>query len=68
MKPLFTILKIGLGFVKPEDIDSNDFCTMEQKDWMELRLMADKQAVSAIAFDGLSQIINTSGRDKICPI
>ena len=67
MKPLFTILKIGLGFVKPEDIDSNDFCTMEQKDWMELRLMADKQAVSAIAFDGLSQIINTSGRDKICP-
>ncbi len=67
MKPLFTLLKIGLGLVKLAEVDPGEFCIMERKKWMDLRQMADKQAVSAIAFDGLSQIINALGREKFCP-
>ena len=58
---------MGIGLLKPEIIETSDFVGLSQKDWNSLRQMSDKQGVSAIVFDGLSQLVNSHGRTSICP-
>ena len=65
MIPLFELLKMGLG---QECLNAIDILpSLTKKDWKTLRRMADKQGVSAIAFDGLNRAIREYGRENICP-
>ena len=43
------------------------FSELSLKDWRELKGMADKQGVSAIAFDGLQALVAAYGKERVAP-
>ena len=64
---LFELLCVGLETKPVHSLSLEHFRELSQEDWQALRKMSEKQGVSAIVFDGLSELINNFGRDQICP-
>ena len=65
-KALFALLRLGLGTVAPRDEDITVFKGMSRRDWIDMKRFTDRQCVSAIAFDGLKDLIEEFGLHAFC--
>ncbi len=58
---LFTLLRIGLNIEQPSEKCCSLLSTFGNKEWTSLFLMAEKQAVVALMFDGLQKVCEKYG-------
>lgn len=62
-----TLVRLGVETEDVSSVNTKPFCKLTQKDWENVRTMADKQGVTAIVTDGLSLLVNKYGKDGIAP-
>lgn len=60
MNNLFVLLRLGLGLEQDIAQDNSSFSEMKEQDWLALKDMTEKQGVSAIALDGLNELVAQS--------
>lgn len=60
---LFLLLRLGLETSSTDEEALQDLRVLKKEDWLVLKQMADKQSVSAIAFDGLNRICQKYGKE-----
>ena len=60
---LFQLLRLGLRTRDPKDEDVSGLLSFSMKQWEDLVEVAITQGVAGVAFDGMSILIDTYGRD-----
>ena len=61
------LVGIGLETISVTDIEVDSLRGLSKNDWNDIRLLADKQGVSAIVFDGLCQLVNKYNKECVAP-
>ncbi len=65
---LFLLISLGLDVQKASDADLKaTIASLNEEQWVALRMLSEKQGVAAIAFDGLSLLIEKYGYEQIAP-
>ena len=62
-----TLVRLGIETEDVSRANAQSFCELSQKDWDDVRSMAEKQGVPAIVMDGLSRLVEKYGKDGIAP-
>ncbi len=62
-----TLIRLGIETEDVSTVNFQSFCELTQEDWESVQVMADKQGVSAIVMDGLSQLVEKNGKEGIAP-
>ncbi|MBO7562339.1 MAG: nucleotidyltransferase family protein [Bacteroidales bacterium] len=65
---LFLLLRIGLEIEHPTDEAINLLAGLTFEEWIQLKELAARQGVAAIAFDGLNSISQQYGKEVMCPM
>lgn len=60
MNQLFLLLRLGLGLESAQNADVASFNVLSEKDWESIKSMAESQGISAIALDGINELISHS--------
>lgn len=55
---LFQLLRLGLGLEQIQNKTLSSFCELSETGWTTIQSMAEKQGVSAIALDGVNELVN----------
>lgn len=59
----FSLIRLGIGTVGPEDEGSKKLQTLSLAQWKKVMALAERQGVVAIAVDGLHKLYNTYGKE-----
>ena len=62
-----SLLGLGLLTSRVSELGALPFAKLKERDWISIKVMAEKQGVSAIIFDGLDTLVNQYGREKVVP-
>lgn len=62
-----TLVRLGIETEVASSAQTQSLCELSQKDWDDVRAMAEKQGVPAIVMDGLSRLVEKYGKDGIAP-
>ena len=62
---LFQLLRIGLEIEQPSDEAIKRLASLTGEQWIEMRDLAERQGVSAIAIDGIYNLSQRYGRESI---
>lgn len=58
LHPLMTLLQLGIGLCKVSDKRCEALLMLSMRQWQNLMTLAERQGVSAIAFDGVQRLYN----------